>query len=132
MKTSVGVIVVVGIVITVGWAAQPTPDIAGTYVCDGSMEGMPYQATVEITAYGEVWMLRWRFEPRGEAVGFGIVTGDVLSVIYQLESGPIGVASYRRSDVGWVGRWTTPGAEKLYAETLTRTAAAVRGPRVGV
>ena len=115
------------------------PDLAGIYLCDGAdLDGQSYSGAVEITAHGDVWAMRWVFR-EGEGQGFGMLDGDVLSVIFQTEGG-IGWAAYRVQREGSAltlrGRWTAPGAPLLATETLIKTAAKtlddVKGPRRGV
>ena len=101
-------------------------DLAGIYACKGTTtDGTAYRAVVEIAAYGDVWALRWVFENKKQGQGFGILEGDVLSVLFEVDGG-VGWAAYRlRTDGGaalrLVGRWTAPGVEPLATETLTRT-----------
>lgn len=122
-------------------AAQTGPDLPGVYLCAGTNpDGQPYEAVVEIAQEGEVWALRWTFEPHGQAVGVGVLRGETLAVIYQTESGVIGLVAYTLERDGpelrLVWQWTVPGLPRLLTETLTKTSvrnpALLRGPRVGV
>ena len=124
--------------LTLAAPQDATADLAGIYLCDGvDLDGKSYGGAVEIVAHGDVWAMRWVFR-EGEGQGFGILEGDVLSVIFQ--TGGIGWAAYRVQREGPAltlrGRWTAPGAPLLATETLTRTAAKtldeVKGQRRGV
>lgn len=103
----------------------PTDDLAGIYLCEGAAMGMSYTAVVTISPSGEVWDLSWAFEPHGQAVGVGILKDGVLAVVYQLETGDIGLSVYTVRREGSVvrleGRWTVPGVEGTFPETLTKT-----------
>ena len=135
------VVVLAGLLLGCGHvtSAQST-DLAGIYLCDGTNPDPskpPYAGAVEITAHDDVWALHWVFDRGEEGLGYGILDGDVLSVIFQTGGG-IGWAAYRVQRDGpalkLIGRWGVPGGPGvLTTETLTRTSAKtledVRGPR---
>ena len=108
-------------------AQRDTPtDLTGIYLCSGTdPTGNKYEGAVEITAYGELWALRWVFKEGDDGHGFGILEGNVLSVIFQTTS--IGWGAYRIEADGPArrlrGRWTSPGERTLFTETLTKTTA---------
>ena len=123
------VVVLAGLLLGPGHvAAVQSTDLAGIYLCDGTNPGTPpYTAAVEIQAHGQVWALRWLFPDGDEGRGFGILEGEVLSVIFQTNGG-IGWAAYRVQRGGpalmLIGHWGVPGGPGVLAtETLTKTTA---------
>ena len=115
---------VVGVVAGV----QPPPDIAGLYLCDGrAPDGEPYQCATEIVMYADQATLRWRFHDGTEATGIGLISANVVSVVFKLDNGTIGLSSYiitgRGDDRQLTGRWTLPGSGTTHSETLTKTKA---------
>lgn len=95
-------------------------DIAGTYGCAGANpDGSPYTSSLEVAAEGDAWTLTWTLPSGASHEGIGLVTGEVLSVIYTTGSS-VGLASYAISKTALTGRWTAPGAAGLVmTETCT-------------
>ena len=115
--------------------------LGGVYLVEGmNPDGVAYTGVVELTATGAQWHLAWTFEPAGTAIGFGVLQGDVLAVIFQTDGGLIGLAAYavERSTTPMRLRasWIVPGAADVMTETLVKTVvrdpALLRGPRQGV
>lgn len=120
----VGIALVVSVVAP---AAQGPPDVTGLYTCEGvTPDGQPYVCAVEIAMRADQAMLQWRFRD-GSAIGVGFVSANVVSVVFQLDNGTIGLASYIITGSGatrrLTGRWTIPGSGMTQTETLTKTAA---------
>ena len=96
-------------------------DITGVYRADGrNPEGRPYQATVQVAAVGQTYLVRWWVTPTEYHEGVGILVGHLLSVAYQT-AGQTGLAVYQvqpgpRLD----GRWAQlDGRGTVQTELLT-------------
>ena len=103
------------------------PDVLiGQYRCDGvGADGAAYRATVDIAAHGDAYTLTWHFQPDGAAIGVGVRHKDALAVIYQLDTGEIGLVAYlieqaSSGQLRLVGRWTVPGAPSMGTEVLVQ------------
>ena len=121
--------------------ARQAPALAGVYLVEGvNPDHSPYTGVVELVAQGEQWQLTWSFEPAGEAVGIGVLQGDVHAEIFQTDGGMIGLASYvvdrASTPLRLKAHWIIPGVADVLSETLTKTTvtnpALLRGPRLGV
>ena len=128
-----GLILVLGLAslgnLTATLIAQAQPDLNGVYRCEGTNpDGSPYAGSVQITQEGEAWLLSWEFEHSGEGVGIGLWNAPVLSVIFRTSDGTIGLSSYVLTDGRLVGKWTVPGAGKVFTETLTKMPERVAAP----
>lgn len=107
--------------------AQSASDLAGIYSCEGlSPDGQKYSCAVEIVTQDDVFFLAWRFA-QGDGRGIGLRQGNVLSVIFQLNDGSIGLTSYQirgaESSLELSGTWTMPGMNAVSSETLRKTKA---------
>ena len=112
--------------------AQAPPDLTGLYRCEGiNPDGSPYAGRVQITAEGKTWVLSWEFEHGGSGIGLGLWQAGVLAVIFKTNDGTLGVTAYVLTDGRLVGKWTVPGAGKVFTETLTNTASRVAAPAPG-
>lgn len=96
-------------------------DITGAYRADGrNPEGRPYQATVQIAAVGQTYLVRWWVSQTEYYEGVGLRVGHLLSVAYQSD-GFTGLAVYQvqpgpRLD----GRWSQlDGRGTVQTEVLT-------------
>lgn len=115
--------VLVGVVMACGAPLSAQSDLSGLYLCEGtSPMGTSYTCAVEIAPQGDIFSVRWRFE-QGHGIGIGIRQGDVLSVIFQLEDGSIGLTSYQIAGTTLTGVWTMPGMSTVATETLQKTTA---------
>lgn len=140
-RRGLGLALAIAVLTLQGDAAVRQEALGGVYLVEGvNPDGAPYTGVVELTATGAQWQLHYRFEPAGEAVGIGLLQGDVLAVIFQTESGLIGMTAFAvdRSKTPMVlrGQWVVPGHDAVLTETLTRTnvrdPAMLQGPRTGV
>ena len=106
-----------------GDAAAGQEALSGVYLVDGiGPEGDAYQGAVEITPIGNVWNFHWKFAPAGEAMGVGVRQGEAIAVVYQTDTGSLGVTLYVRTGETWRGHWTVPGGtDQVFTETLTRS-----------
>lgn len=96
-------------------------NLVGVYRCEGvSPGGSPYRTVVEITKDEDTYELRWR-AAQGNAVGIGIVRGDVLAVSY-FTGANMGVVLYRiEKGPKLTGEWSVFGSDgHRYPETLTK------------
>ena len=107
--------------------ATTAADLDGVYNCEGMRpDGAVYRGLVHIVHHNGTYELLWTFSSTEQHVGFGIMTGDVLSVSYF--GGELGIVAYKveQSEKGprLVGQWTVPEADgQVFAETLTRLTA---------
>lgn len=108
-----------------GWLrTQPTDPILGTYRVDGADPNGPYHGTVTVSTTGEAYALTWTIasaEQAAVSIGFAIWTAPVLSAIYQLGNGVVGVSSCARSGDGFTCTWSAPGQPQIFRETWTKT-----------
>jgi len=129
------------LLLTTSAPAQTAPDLDGMYRCEGvNFDGSTYGAFVAIQQHGDVYNLAWTFDDNGgTGIGMGFVQGSTLVVIFQTESGGVGVASYaiEQTDEGLTlaGRWLAPQIGRVTTETLTKLLAVPAsdppaGPRV--
>lgn len=101
-------------------------DVGGVYQLEGrNPDGTTYAGIVAITARGPVWDVWWD-DGGKDSVGVGLLTGNVLSVVYRVTDvprGPFGLVSYevgrRDGRRRLVGRWVLPLHALVGAETLT-------------
>ena len=110
-------------------AQEPTDPLVGIYTCDGlNHDGAAYRALVAIEANGAAYVLRWELvgDPQRQ-VGIALRQNDVLSVIFQTDSGAVGLSSYAieqdEKGLRLLGRWLMPGVAAVSREVLTKTAA---------
>lgn len=116
--------IAVGVMLTKAIQAAQGSDLVGLYTCEGvNPDETPYRCAVEIAAQGDTFALRWRFNKGVEGIGIGIKQGEVLSVIFQLPDGSIGLTSYRITGTTLTGVWTMPGQSTVATETLHKTKA---------
>lgn len=109
--------------------------LAGSYTVSGqNHDGVAYTSRAAITETDGVFAVTWT-DDRDQAigVGFGLVNGPLLSVVFRTEDGVIGMATYRITGARvLVGRWILPGVPGINPETLTpidpRLHGAERGP----
>ncbi len=99
--------------------------LVGVYILKGAtpMSTSTYSGNVVIQKAGDTYKLIWNVGGIGY-IGTGILTDDVLSVIYS-DSGSkgYGIAAYKISDKGdsLTGQWTTYNGEQLGTEVMTKT-----------
>jgi hypothetical protein len=95
-------------------------NIAGSYSCRGANpDGSAYTGTVEISANGEGYTLRWSIGGHGHT-GTGILSEGQLSASWGTTGGDFGIVVYKVEEDGrLVGKWLSPGGGKLGTETLT-------------
>lgn len=94
-------------------------DLSGIYGCTGTgQDGEPYAVDLEITSHGQHYMLTWTIEGNPTAYGFGMVSGDILSVYFRTPKGD-GLSSYTVTPTALSGRWTALGAEESWPEVCT-------------
>lgn len=105
------------------------PDsIEGTYRCEGlNPDGSAYLAVVQLTPKDDVWVVQWKFQ-EGEGIGLGIRQQDTLAVIFQLNTGEIGMVTYaigqsKAGDTELTGKWLSPLAAGIGSEVLTKVTA---------
>ena len=95
--------------------AGPTAPITGVWQVVGSnAAGQTYRGAVAVRQVGEVYRVVWRI---GQSTywGVGILSGRIFSVAYQS-----GLAVYRVTPNGLVGRWTTFRGTNLQNEHWRR------------
>ena len=105
--------------------AGQADDLVGSYTVSGrNQDGATYTGTAEIASEGEVYGVRWLVEPNAQMIGIGLREGDVLSVIFQMADGSVGLTAFRivqdRNGLTLKGRWTVPGHNVVLPETLTK------------
>ena len=122
------VLLCVSVTTTVEGGAADWP-LQGLYRADGvDAAGAPYRALVQITRFGDSYLVSWTFahpaqtldEP--DRIGVGIACRGMFAVSYFSEDFA-GVVLYEieREDRRLVGQWTGAGGDGvLRAETLTR------------
>ena len=109
--------------------APDVPDVSGSYEVTGSNpDGSVYHGSASIEPHDGLWSLQWSFPPDGGSIGVGILTGDVLSVIFQTSGGDIGLAVFKvKRGTGTVftleGPWLAPPNGRGH-EILRRVAVA--------
>ncbi len=100
------------------------PSIVGFYMVEGTNPGGAgtYFGKVVIQQTGAVYKLNWNVG--GESyIGTGILTEDVLSVVYSDSTGNLfGVVAYQISRKGdmLVGRWTVYNGVNLGSEIMKK------------
>ncbi len=102
-------------------APAQAPDIAGVYAVTGqNPDGTgQYRGEVTVARAGDAWAIVWRFGEQRHA-GTGILRGGRLSVVYQPQAQPPGVAVFELSASGTLsGLWTGLGGRTLGTETWT-------------
>lgn len=96
--------------------------LEGRYRVEGSLPGgRSYAGEAVVRKSGEVYAIAWQTQ-LGRHVGTGILTGQVLSVVYrdQANREPPGIASFVVVDDRIAqGRWSTLGATHLGREAWT-------------
>jgi len=114
--------------------AAGEPELVGMYSASGvNPDGGEYRGIVHIETHGKSFVVTWMFPEgpgdtpseillRPNAVGIGIVNGDVLAVIY-FGTRMSGIVLYRIEEEGHrlAGKWTLAGGDgTLHTETLTK------------
>ena len=99
------------------------PDLTGIYNCVGtSDQGGKYVGTVEIQKVRQGYKIAWVVN-KTKYDGIGFVDGKDFSVAWLLKTpqgAAIGVVHYKIQDDGSLdGKWTDPGLNGVYDETLT-------------
>ena len=99
--------------------------LVGTYTVQGTnpSDGSTYALEVRITALADRVSLEYSQEGFLVAVGIGVRTGDVLSVIFQTFDGTVGLSAFAVDGDTLVGRWVVPSIEGSGNEILTRAPA---------
>ena len=127
MKTRLLLVaLLMGVVLTSSTAAHAADDrpLAGQYTVSGDDgRGLgKYTGTLEITADGESYIVRWTIGPE-RYVGIGVRDGASFAVAIRLETDPkySAVAVYQiAADGRMSGRWTANNVRgKVGTETLT-------------
>jgi hypothetical protein len=105
-------------------APDPSPDLVGTYRCNGvNPDGTAYEAVVEITKREGTYRVAWVMEG-GTVMGVGIFSNGVFAASYF--GGAPAVVVYKVDGERLVGEWTMGGIEgAVYSETLTKTSSTV-------
>jgi len=94
-------------------------DIAGVYQLKGSNPGGAgeYRGEVAVMQTGDVYQVGWTIAGT-QYVGTGVLRGQTLSVIYQLQGQQAGIAVYEVQPNGDLeGVWTLLGGQVLGTET---------------
>jgi hypothetical protein len=126
-------VVVSGLLATGAWYVQPpvavqevqvvrvSASLEGNYALSGfNQDGTPYGLSVRITAGAdELYFLEYIEQGQLMAVGFGIRTNDVLSVVFQTATGVIGMASFEVKNGILAGKWMVPTVPGFGSEVLT-------------
>jgi hypothetical protein len=104
-------------------SAFPAQALEGRYKVEGQNPGQSqaYRGEAVVKRTGETYSLVWQIGS-GRQVGTGILTGSVLSVVFQsVGSQGSGVASFETSGDRIVGgRWTVIGGQATGTERWTR------------
>ena len=94
-------------------------DLSGRYSVEGrnaAGSGL-YRAEVLVSRSGETYRVRWNLGQGGAANGTGIVTDNVLSVVFVGPGTQSGIASFRiNRDGTMTGTWAGVGAAKVGSE----------------
>lgn len=103
--------------------APPAAAIEGRYMVEGQNPGHPqtYRGKAVIKKTGETYSVVWQIGS-GRQIGTGILTGAVLSVVFQAANAPGsgGVASFQVIDNKVaIGRWAVMGGQAVGAENWT-------------
>ena len=130
--------VVVAVVVAVAVPRAQAPSAEGRYLVHGSGLNRPYAGYVQVDAHEGLLRIQWELEDGSHMIAVGFVDGDVLSMLFQDDSGRIGYGYYRFANGEWSGRWSGPGAPQSFPETWTKTTLTLEqyrkrltGPRVG-
>lgn len=94
-------------------------DLTGEYVIEGNNPGGSghYGGRVAVAQTGETYQVAW-IVGKARHLGTGIVTDDVLSVVFQESAQSLGVAVYKiGADGTLTGRWTGLGGKQTGSET---------------
>ena len=112
-------------------AFAQSPSLEGAYRVEGvEPSGDAYAGTATIRVESGIWYLEWAYTTGGAGAGIGLLTGNVLSVLFQSGTA-LGIAAYEvdtSRGVTLTGRWTAPGSQAISSETLTRTGTAASTP----
>ena len=103
--------------------ALPASAIEGRYRVEGSNPGKPeatYRGRAEIRKSGETYSIVWEIG-RSRQIGTGLLTGDVLSIVFRsVEGAGGGVASFAVRDGAVAGgAWAATGATVAGTEHWT-------------
>lgn len=125
--------------------AAGEPTLEGMYSVTGvNPDGNEYHGVVHIEPHGNSFVVTWLFPDgpaddaqtqillRPNAIGIGIVTGNMLAVSYH-GPGIAGIVLYQIEEDGYrlAGQWTAVGDDgTLHKETLTKLPADAVQPRV--
>ena len=115
---------VVSVAIIAPSHASDLGTIPGTYVVTGVVpDGTKYTLEARILAEDkQTARIDYYIEGDLVAVGIGIRTGNVLSVIFQTSNGAIGLSSYKVEKNTLTGTWVLPGFKGHGIEVFTRSA----------
>ena len=102
-------------------SALPALAIEGRYKVEGRNPGQPqtYRGEAVIRKSGDTYSIVWQIGS-GRQIGTGILTGSVLSVVFQAAAAPGsgGVASFQVvDDKVAAGRWAVTGGQAVGTET---------------
>ncbi|TXM94381.1 hypothetical protein FV222_21455 [Methylobacterium sp. WL103] len=98
----------------------PAQAIEGRYKVEGQNPGQPqlYKGEAMIKRTGDTYSVVWQIGS-GRQIGTGILTGTVLSVVFQATGAPGsgGVASFQViDDKVTVGKWAVTGGQTVGSE----------------
>ena len=111
--------------LTLVTASLPALALEGRYQVEGHNPGQAqgYRGEAVVRHTGETYSIVWQIGS-GRQIGTGLLTGSVLSVVFQSANGQgAGVASFETAgDVITAGRWALIGGQAAGTERWTREA----------
>ena len=101
----------------------PATALEGRYRIEGRNPGQTqvYRGEAAVKKSGETYSIVWQIGP-GRQIGTGILTGSVLSVVFQAAGAPGagGVASFQvKDDKITAGQWAVTGGQTVGTEQWT-------------
>lgn len=115
-----GVVLTAVCVLNSNAAPAASPELVGTYRCDGmNPDGSAYRGVVEIAKVRDTFRVKWTLDDSA-VMGVGIYSNSIFAVSYF--GGAPAVVVYKVDGTRLVGEWTMGGIEgAVYTETLTKT-----------
>ena len=115
-----GVVLTAVCVLNSNAAPAASPELVGTYRCDGmNPDGSAYRGVVEIAKVRDTFRVKWTLDDSA-VMGVGIYSNSIFAVSYF--GGAPAVVVYKVDGARLVGEWTMGGIEgAVYTETLTKT-----------
>ena len=86
----------------------------GVYECVGNAPQGEYRMTLEVKKDGDTFYFVWQ-DKVIKAKGVGLRTDNFIAVVYQLDTGDVGVSHYKVVPGGLVGKWSA-GDGEIYPE----------------